>query len=179
MAISKQKKGELIAQYVEQLKKSQGVILTDYRGLTVSDVHGLRRGLRPLDVKFQVVKNRLLMLALKEAGMSLPEEWLTGPTAVGFCYKEVPPAAKYLRDAMRDLEALRFKGALVGSSLIAADGVQALADLPPREVVLAQILGTIQCPAGRVAGVVANGIRQVLNVLQAYVDKLEGAPHPA
>jgi len=173
LAISKQRKAEYVAQYVEQLKQSQGIILADYRGLSVSDMSDIRHAMRPIGGRLQVVKNRLLALALKEVGMSLPEEWLTGPTAVGFCHDEVSPVAKALTDAAKNLRTLRIKGGLVGTSAIAAEQVRTIADLPPREVLLAQVLGTINAPARRAAGVVASGIRQVLNVLQAYVDKLQ------
>lgn len=182
MAISKQRKEELVAQYVEQLKQSQGIILANYRGLSVGDMGDIRNAMRPASGKFQVVKNRLLALALQEVGMSLPEEWLIGPTAVGFCYDEVPPIAKALKDATRNLETLRIKGGLVGASVLAAEQVHTIADLPPREVLLAQVLGTINAPASQVAGVVANGVRHIINVLQAYADKLQeagGAPGAA
>lgn len=173
MAISKQRKDELVAQYIEQLKQSQGIILADYRGIGVGDMGNIRHAMRPISGKFQVVKNRLLALALQEVGISLPEEWLTGPTAVGFCYEEVPSVAKALTDAAKNLETLHIKGGLVGTSVLAAQQVHRIAELPPREVLLAQVLGTIHAPASRVAGVVASGVRQVLNVLQAYVDKLQ------
>lgn len=173
MAISKQRKEELVAKYIEELEQSQGIILTDYRGLSVSDLSNLRRTMRPLGAGFQVVKNRLLKLALKEAGISLPEEWLIGPTAIGFCHKEVPPVAKALTDAAKELETLRIKGGVLDASVIEAQEVNAIAELPSREVLLAQILGTVNVPASQMAGVVASGIRQILNVLQAYVDKLQ------
>lgn len=173
MAISKQRKDELVAQYVEQLKQSQGIILTDYRALNVGDMSEIRNAMRPAGGKFQVVKNRLLALALKEVGMSLPEEWLIGPTAIGFCPDEAPPVAKILTDAAKELETLRIKGGWVDTSVMSAEQVRAIANLPPRDVLLARVLGTINAPASQMAGVVASGIRQVLNVLQAYVDKLE------
>jgi len=173
LAISKQRKAELVAQYVEQLKQSQGVILADYRGLSVDDMNKIRHAMRPIGGKFQVVKNRLVALALREVEMSLPEEWLTGPTVIGFCHDEVPPVAKALKDAAKDLGALRVKGGLVGLAVVSAEQVYTIADLPPREVLLAHVLGTINAPASQLAGVVASGIRQVLNVLQAYVDELQ------
>jgi large subunit ribosomal protein L10 len=182
LAISKERKTELVTQYIEQLKQSQGIILADYRGLSVHDISDLRRGMRPIGGKFQVVKNRLLMLALKEVGMSVPEEWLIGPTAIGFCHEEVPPVAKALTNAAKEMDTLHIKGGLVGTSVLSEEQVRVIADLPPREVLLAQVLGTINAPASRAASVVASGIRQVLNVLQAYVDKLEeagGAPGTA
>lgn len=175
MAISKERKVELLGEYIEQLRKSQGIILADYRGLTVSQMENIRRTLRPLGSSIQVSKNRLFRLALQEVGWSLPEEWLTGPTAVSFCYGEVPPVAKALVDARKEMEALKIKGGLVGNVPVTAQQVEEIATLPSREVLLAQVLGTINAPASQVVGVIASGIRQVLNVLQAYVDKLQGA----
>jgi large subunit ribosomal protein L10 len=173
LAISKQKKVELVAEYVEQLEQSKGLILADYRGLSVNDVSEIRKAMRPVDSRFQVVKNRLLALALKEVDLSLPGEWLTGPTAVSFCYAEVPPVAKVLTDAAKDFETLQIKGGVLGGSVIAPDQVRAIADLPSREVLLAQVLGAINAPATQVAGVVTSGVRRALSVLQAYVDKLQ------
>jgi len=173
LAISKERKAELLTEYVDQLRQSQGIILADYRGLSVSQMESIRRALRPLGGKLQVSKNRLLKLALQEVDISLPEEWLSGPTAVSFCYGEVPPVAKALVEARKEMEALTLKGGLVGNTPITALQVEEIASLPSREVLLAQVLGTINAPASQVVGVIAGGIRQVLNVLQAYVDKLQ------
>lgn len=173
MAISRERKEELVTQYIEQLHRSHGFILADYRGLSVSDMGDIRRAMHPVSGQFQVVKNRLLALALEEVGVSVPEEWLTQPTAVSFCYDEVPPVAKTLMDAAKNVDTLRITGGFVSGSVITAEQVTTLADLPSREVLLAQVLGTINAPASRVAGVVTSGLRQILNVLQAYVDKLQ------
>ncbi|MEA3341828.1 MAG: 50S ribosomal protein L10 [Chloroflexota bacterium] len=179
MAISKQRKIELVAEYTERLKQSQGIILADYRGLGVNDINDIRRAMRPIGGKFQVVKNRLLILALEEIGISLPGEWLIGPTAIGFCYDDVPPVAKALTDAAKGLKTLSIKGGVLDKSVIETAQVRTIANLPSREVLFGQVLGVINAPATQVAGVVAGGIRQVLNVLQAYVDKLqESGPAP-
>jgi large subunit ribosomal protein L10 len=120
-----------------------------------------------------VVKNRLLALALKEHGMSLPDEWLTGPTAVSFCREEIPPVARALVEAGEETESLSLKGGWMSKSVLSAAQVKSIAELPSREVLLAQVLGSIHGPGRQVAGAIASGVRQVLNVLQAYVDKLE------
>ncbi len=179
MAISKQKKQELVALYNEQLERCQGIILADYRGMSVAEMDELRRTTRPLDGKVQVVKNRLLALVLKQRDLSLPAEWLIGPTAVGFCFGEVPPVAKAFVDTAKNQEGFQIKGGLLGSTVIDAEQVRAIASLPSREVLMAQVLGTINAPATQTAGVIASGIRQVVNVLQAYVDKLEEQQAPA
>ena len=173
MAISKQRKKEIVAQYIEQLGQSKGIILINYRGLGVSDTDSIRQEMRSIGGKFHVVKNRLLALALKEMDMSLPQEWLLDPTAVGFCYDEVPPVAKVFVDAAKNMGALQIKGGLIGASVLEPKQVRVIARLPSREVLLAQVLGTINAPASQVVGVVASGIRQIVNVLQAHVDKLQ------
>ncbi|MFN3761696.1 MAG: 50S ribosomal protein L10 [Anaerolineae bacterium] len=178
MAISRAKKEERVKQYLERLQKSQGLILTDYRGLRVSEVEELRRSLRGAGATYQVVKNRLLLLALQQMGLTMPQEWLEGPVAVAFCQGEIPAAAKVVQDFAKGREKFAVKGGLLGKTPITAAQVNALANLPPREVILAQVLGAVNAPASQVVGVVASGIRQVLNVLQAYVDKLEGKTAP-
>lgn len=179
MAISRERKEHLVRQYVEQLQASGGVILADYRGLRVADLERLRRLLRDSQAGLEVTKNRLLRLALSQVGLQMPAEWLKGPVAVVFCHGEVPAAAKALSEFAKTTEFVVIKGGLVQASPISAEQVTTLAALPSREVLLAQVLGTINAPASHIAGVLISGIRQVLNVLQAYVDKLEGrSPAP-
>jgi large subunit ribosomal protein L10 len=175
LAISKERKEELIADYIEQLRQSKGFILADYRGLSVSAMEDIRRSVRPIGAETRVVKNRLLALALEEVGMSLPEEWLEGPTLVDFCHDEVPPVAKALTDAAKGLDQFHIKGGLISGSIMTVEQVQAVADLPPLDVLFGQIMGTVNAPASRISGVVASGVRQVLNLLQAYKEKLEEA----
>ena len=170
MAISKQRKEELVQLYADELEKSRGLILADYRGLTVNSMEELRRSIRDLESSIRVVKNRLLKLVLDEKGIVLPEEWLEGPTAIAFCYGELPRVAKALDDFAKD-SVLAIKGGMMGADVIASAKVKELANLPPREVLLAQLLGTVNAPASQAASVVASGIRQVLNVLQAWVDQ--------
>lgn len=172
MAISREKKEELIKDYVEKLKRSKGFVLTDYRGLSVGDVENVRGALRPIEGQFQVVKNRLFSLALEEVEISIPDEILIGPTAASFCYEEVPPVAKALVEATEETP-MEVKGGLLEDNFLSAEQVKAIAELPSRDVLLAQVLGTINAPATQLTSAVANGVRQVLNVLQAYVDKLE------
>lgn len=178
MAITREQKAERIEQYLQNLQGSQGLILTDYRGLRVSEVEELRRSLRGAQATYQVVKNTLLRQALQQQGLSVPAEWLEGPVAVAFCHGEVPAAAKIVQDFAKGKEKFAVKGGLLGATPITAEQVMSLANLPPREVLLAKVLGTINAPASQVAGVVTSGIRQVLNVLQAYVEKLEGKAAP-
>ncbi|MCS7178305.1 MAG: 50S ribosomal protein L10 [Anaerolineae bacterium] len=178
MAITRAKKAERVEQYQKHLQESQGLILTDYRGLRVAEIEELRRSLRGAGATYHVVKNRLLLMALQQMGLTMPREWLEGPVAVAFCHGEVPAAAKVVQEFAKGHEKFSVKGGLLGKTPITAAQVNALATLPPREVLLARVLGALHAPASQVAGVVASGIRQVLNVLQAYVEKLEGKTAP-
>jgi len=173
LAISKEKKEELLSWYTDLFSRSSAAILTDYRGLTMGDITQLRNKLREIQGEYHVTKNRLVKLALEEAGLPVPEDLLEGQTAAGFCFEEVPAVAKVLLDFSKESKILVIKGGILGDRIINADQVTALAELPPREILLAQVLGTLQGPAGGVTRAIAGGIRSILYVLKARVEQLE------
>jgi large subunit ribosomal protein L10 len=173
LAISREKKEQLVSWYTDLFSRSSAAILTNYRGLTVADISQLRRKLQETRSEYHVTQNRLMKLALKEAKLPVPEELLEGPTATGFCFEEVPAVAKVLLDFSRESKVLVIKGGLLGDRIISADEVTSLAELPPREILLAQVLGTIQGPAGGISRAVAGSIRSILYVLKARVEQLE------
>jgi large subunit ribosomal protein L10 len=178
LAITRKRKEALVEQYRELLAQSRGIILADYRGLRVPEMERMRRAVRDVACDMHVVKNRLLRMALDEVDLSVPDEWLEGPTAVAFCHEDMPPVAKALTEFAKEAT-LSIKGGVLETAILSADQVDDLARLPSRDVLLAEVLGTISAPATQMAGVVASGIRQVLNVLQAYVDKMEEGGAPA
>lgn len=167
MAISKEQKAQMVADYVDKMSHSGAIILTDYRGLTVTDMTRLRRDLREVDGAFQVVKNTLFDRAMKEAGFPVPTEALEGPLAIGYCLGEVPPVAKVLTDFAKQTNMLEIKGAILGARLLDADGVKNLAALPPREILLAQLLGAIQGPMSGLVSTITAPMRELVQVLQA------------
>lgn len=175
MAISKQRKEELVAQYVDLFQHSQGFILTDYRGLSTPQMEGLRRAVRAAEGSFVVTKNTLVARALEQLGLPVLEEWLTSHTAIGFCHRQIPAVAKALVEAGKETGLLRIKGALLGESVLGAAEVQVIADLPPREVLLARVAGGLQAPISGLVNVLAGTIRGLLNVLNARVEQLGGA----
>jgi len=172
LAISKERKQELLAQYGKAIQGSRAMIITEYHGLSTPQVDKLRSAVREADGSYGVVKLTLFKLALEQAGMSVPAELLEGPVAVGFCNDEVPAVAKAFKSFVKDhTEFFSIKGALMGGRLLSSKEVNALADLPPMEVIRAQLIGMINGPARNVAGIVASGVRQVVNVLNAYSDQ--------
>ena len=177
MAISRERKEALVATYQQQFAESNGVVMADYTALSVSQMEDLRRKTREQNGQAFVIKNTLFNVVLKERGLDASEEVLAGSTLVAFCHDEVPPVAKLFRDYVKEVAEGKFqvKGAIMEGRILSAQEAQILADLPSREVLLSTVLRTINAPATQVAGVVAGGIRQILNVVQAYVDKLEEA----
>jgi large subunit ribosomal protein L10 len=167
LAISKEKKTQMVADYVDKLSQSQAAILTDYRGLTVADLSDLRSRLREDNGVFQVVKNSLFKLALEQVDLSAPAEHFQGTVAVSYCQGEVPPVAKTLMDFAKETEILQVRGAILGSAFIGPDRVKELADLPPREFLLAQLLGAIQGPMSSLVSTIGAPMRELVQVLQA------------
>jgi large subunit ribosomal protein L10 len=167
----------LLDVYRQQMAKSSGFMMAEYTALNVAQLQDLRRRTREQDAEMFVVTNTLFELLLEEKGVTAPKELLTGPTIVAFCHKDVPTIAKMFREVAQGFEENRFvvKGGMIEGRLFGAAEATMVATLPSREELLAQVLRAINAPASQVVGVVAGGIRQVLNVVKAYVDKLEGA----
>jgi large subunit ribosomal protein L10 len=175
LAITRAQKEKMVADYVDKMSRSQALILADYRGLTVARMTELRQKLRETDGVFQVVKNSLFKLALEEVGLPFPAEQMEGPVAVGYCIGEAPPIAKVLTDFAKESHALEIKGALLGSNILDADGVKGLADLPPREVLLAQLLGAVQGPMSGLVSTLNAPLRELAQVLRARSEQAEQA----
>jgi large subunit ribosomal protein L10 len=179
LALTKERKEELVAEYREMFAKSLALILTDYRGLPMSGMSALRGKVREASGEFHITKNTLAALALKEAGRPVPDEMFAGPTAMGFVFDDVAGVAKAIVDFARDSQFVTIKGGLLGDRVLTAQDVEALASLPPLPIVRAQLLGLLSAPASRLAGVVAGGVRQVVNVVKAYADKDSAEAAPA
>lgn len=175
MAITKERKQALVAQYRDLLSRSRGVVLTAYSGLTVRQLEELRRKVRDQGGEFHVVQNRLAKLAFKEAGMPVPEEALVGTTAIGFASEDVLALAKMIVEAGRQSDFIRVKGGVVEGVLYGGRQIEQLAELPPLPILRSHLLGLLRAPAGRAAGALAGSVRQLVNVVKAYSESATGA----
>ena len=173
MAISKARKDELVAQYTELIEQSEAIFLTNYQGMSVKKIDSLRDEVVKAEGAFHVTKNTLLKIALEKAEIDVPEELLQGQLATGFALSEAPTLAKALVDYAKKEDALELVGGFMGSDYLQADGVEALAKLPSLDQLRGQIVGLISAPARNVASVLASGVRQVVNVVDAYAKKEE------
>jgi len=173
LAISREKKQELVKSYAEAFSRSQAAILTNYSGLPVAELNRLRNKMREAGSGYHVVKNRLVKLALREAGLPVPEELLQGPTAIGFCYEDVVAQAKVLTEYAKESKELTIKGGFLGERVFDGQAISSLADLPSRDVLLAQLLSGVQSPIAGLVNVLSGTLRGLVTVLKARADQLE------
>jgi large subunit ribosomal protein L10 len=142
-----------VAELTDKFRDSGGVVLTEYRGLTVSQLSELRKSLGD-NATFSVVKNTLTKIAVSEAGLEAElASLLTGPSAIAFVGGDVVEAAKGLRDFSRDNPALVIKGGVLDGKAITPDEITRIADLEPREVLLAKLAGAMTASMARAAAV--------------------------
>ena len=161
-----------VARLAERLQKSRLALFTDFRGLRAQEMGGLRLKLRAQGIDYQVVKNTLVIRALEQVGRGEGKKLLLGPTAIAFGYGEEASTAKGMAEALRSLKALRLQGGLLGERVLTAAEVLSLATLPPREVVLANLLGGMQAPAARLLGVLQASLAGLARLLQARASQL-------
>ncbi len=171
MALTKERKEELVNEYADLLNRSTGLIFTEYRGMPNKDLMALRRKVREANGAYHVTKLTLLKVALEQNGYPVPEGLEGTPIGVTFCLDEVPAVAKALRDYARDYakgaNLFHIRGGVMGDLVMDVHQVEAIADLPPLEVLRSQILGLIDAPASSLVGVIQSGVSQIVNVLQA------------
>lgn len=168
-------KKQIVEELHQKFEKSKIVIVTDYKGLNVEAVSSLRRKLRDAQVEYKVVKNTLLVLASKDTDVSVIQDYFKGPSAVALSYDDPVAPAKVLVEFAKSNPKLEIKVGALGGRLLDLDAINALSALPPREVLLAQVLGAMNAvPAGFVQ-VLSQIIRQMINVLQAIRDQKDAA----
>jgi len=172
----KEQKAEQVELLSEKLKKAKVAVLTDYRGLTVSQIQELRGKLRSGDVEYRVVKNTLARRAAEAAGVPALQSELEGPVAIAFGYDDLSLPSKLINEFVRSTRLkLDVKGGLVEGRVFSPEQVKQLADLPSRETLIAQLLGTLQSPVGQLVAIMQTPHQQLLGVLNAYKNKLEAA----
>ena len=167
-------KRETVAELREELAKSKALIVSEYRGLKVSEIAEIRRSLRKQDVSYRVVKNRLLKIAAGDEMVAALGPLLNGPTAIAFG-NDAAATAKAVLDATRPYRIVKIKGAVLGTRPVDAEGVTRLATLPPREVLQAQLAGALQSPIAMLGGLLNANLRNFAYALQQLADKKAAA----
>ncbi|MBM3125484.1 MAG: 50S ribosomal protein L10 [Chloroflexi bacterium] len=175
MAISKQRKEEVLAEYSEWVRKSQAVILVEYTGAKMKDLDGIRAKVRDTGGEFHVVKNTLIRRVFAENKMDFPKEYLVKSTAISFAFADPASMTKALTDSTKGSEFVKVKCGFMAGRVMTAAEVKALAEMPPLPVVRAQLLGVLQAPAGKFVRTLAEPARGLAAVLKAFSEKAPAA----
>jgi large subunit ribosomal protein L10 len=179
LAITKERKEELVAVYNSQLAKTDGFIVTEYRGLTVDKLDDLRNKLRAASGSYTITKNTLFGISLKQNGWPVPSDLLVGPTAVAFGNGNLPGVAKIVQAFQKEnADLFIVKGGVISGSIFKAKDLDAIASLPTLDELHAQLAGLIVQPAASLAGLLSAATSQVVNVLQAYLLEHETPASP-
>lgn len=167
----------------ERLDSTSAALLTEYRGLDVTAISDLRRALRTAGGEYKIYKNTLVRFAVRDLGLELEEELLTGPTAIAFITEkpdgspgDAVDVAKALRDFAKVNPNLIVKGGVLGTKPLTADEAKALADVEPREVLLAKLAGAMAAPMVQFAGLLEALPRNFAYGLAALIDQQGGVP---
>ncbi len=166
-------KVQAVADIKERIEGAEAVFLTEYRGLSVKAVQELRASLRANGAEYKVVKMTLARLAVGEAGLTGIDEYLLGPTALAFANSDPVATAKTLKDFSKSHEVFVLKGGLLSGSVLTPEEVSRLADIEPREVLLAKIAGAAKAPLIQAAGLFASFNRNAATMFHQLLEKKE------
>ena len=158
----------------DRLSSADAALLTEYRGLNVSEIARLRRALREAGGEYTIYKNSLVRFAVRELGLEELEELLLGPTAIAFVDGDAAAVAKSLRDFGRTNPALVIKGGVLGKTILSARDAAALADLPSRDQLLAQLAGAMAAPLQQMAGLLNALPQNFAYAIRALADQQGG-----
>ena len=146
------RKEQLVNELTEKLQKAQSVVIFDYRGLTVAEVTELRSAMRKAGNEYVVIKNSMVERAAKKVGIDESvKEMLKGPSAFAIGYEDAVSPAKILKDTVKKLKKCEIKGGIVNGKVADAAAIDALAELPPKEVLIARMLGSMMSPISGLA----------------------------
>ena len=172
--MNKEQKAQVVAELREAITRCSSAILTDYKGLSNTELTFLRRKLRELGIEYRVVKNTLARFAAEKAGKEFIVNHLKGPVAIAFGFNDVTEPAKILVGYIRSAESiLSIKGGFLGDHFLNPDDVKNLAIIPSRDILLAQILTGIQNPITGLINCLAHPLRDFIILLQSRIKQLE------
>jgi large subunit ribosomal protein L10 len=167
----RQEKVAVVEEVRDKLRAADAAVLTEYRGLSVTDLAQLRGALRPAGTEYKVFKNTLARRAVEAAGLADLLPLLEGPVAIAFVHGDAVVTAKALRDFGRTKPALVVKGGLLGPRILSGAEMRSLADIEPREVLLARLANGFQAPLTRAAGLFQAFTRNFAYGMRAYIDQ--------
>jgi large subunit ribosomal protein L10 len=167
----KSEKVESVAELHDKFARAVSAVLTDFRGLTVQELTDLRQQLREASLELAVVKNTLARLAVQDTAFERLSPYLKGPTSITFSYRDMVAPARVLSAYVKRQPKLAVRAGLFEGEIIPAEKIAEIADLPPRDVILAQALAAMQGPLAGLVGTLQGVLGTFIGTLQALHDK--------
>ena len=170
-----EKKERIVTTLEGLLSKSETLVVTDYRGLSVAEITQLRRKLAERDIEYHVIKNTLARLAARRTGREKLTDLLEGPTAIAFAHGDASEPARVLQDYIRSSKVkLGIKGGLLGERLLTTKDILTISQLPTKEILLAELVGGLQMPIVSLLNVLNANTTGLVRLLYARIQQLEG-----
>lgn len=167
-ALTREKKAQLIDELTDKLQKAKMVILTNYKGLSVADLEELRRQTDKHQVEYKIVKNTLVKLALKKAGLKIDESLFEGPLAMAFSFSDEIISCRILYNFSKNHEALEIRSGIVNGNLVDVDYIKKLALLPTHEELEVRLVGSLSSPLVRLHNVLFGNVRSLIYLLNSF-----------
>ncbi|MDA8097101.1 MAG: 50S ribosomal protein L10 [Desulforudis sp.] len=171
MPATREEKVKAIAELKESFSTAKVIVFTEYRGLNVANLSALRRKMREAGGRLIVSKNTIAGLAARDAGLEGLDPFLTGPTALAFGFDDLVTVPKLITQFDNDFKQFEYKGGVLEGKVISKDDVRNLAELPPREVLLAQVTGGFQAPLYGLVNVLQGNVRKLVYAVEAIREK--------
>jgi large subunit ribosomal protein L10 len=171
--LDKNQKEKELASLKEKMTRAKQIMIADHTGINVADITILRRKLKEARSEFRVTKNTLLRLAVKDTNLDVLEKYFNGPTAVVFGYDEPSAPAKIISTSIKEIEKPKFKAYFVDGQVYGQEMLKTMAELPPREVVLAILIATVQGPISQFISVIEAASREFIGTVDALVKSKE------
>ena len=171
MSANQDKKKLIVEEIKEKIEKAKSIVFIDYRGLNVNNDMKLRREFRKNNCEYKVYKNRLVLRALNDLGITGFKERLQNTLSVAFSYNDETDAARVAKNALADNPTIAIKFGIVDKKFVDEDGIKALAELPSREVLIAKLLGQLNAPAQQLCSVLSATSRNLVYALDAIANK--------
>jgi large subunit ribosomal protein L10 len=168
------KKQAVVTKLKEKIDQANVILLSDYRKVTVKEITDLRKKLRKEDSEYKIIKNTLLRRALESAGFTGLAEHLQGPTGVLFGYKDPVAPIKVLVEFIEEVEKGELRVGIIEKTLVDKKGLAGVAKLPPREVLIAQVVGGFKSPLYGLVNVMSGPLKKLVYALNAIKDKKGG-----
>jgi large subunit ribosomal protein L10 len=169
--LEKSQKVKAVEDLQEKLKRANATFIAEYQGIKAVEMNEMRKALRDASIDFKVMRNTLSRRAFKGTPVEAVSEHFKGPVAVALSYKDAAAAAKALTQFAKDKPNLKIRVGTLGAKVISLNEIKGLAELPPKEVLIAKLLGTMKAPVSGIVGVLAGVPRKFLYALNAIKDQ--------